>query len=494
MKLARLREYITFATNQLQLLTFIVRVSVGEGGRAIALRFIVRDNSASRIPSAAVVGANRQLQFAARASLVRVTATVRRAHTFIGCIAQVTALGQRTARIAGAHIRLQHTLELGIAEMRRWARAQRLSIDHSALGIHATRGRLQARITARAGLTSLVRLAVGVNDALGTLAALRRFAAIAVRAQAKATMLGHAAHGVRPARIVMGARIDALVIDAGAIARTVQIVAAAGDAGSVLAQLPVHTVAGVAARTALAGRAHLTARALLVGAAALRAIHARFVALAERVAALQRQRAAAQRVAEEAVRAAALDHMVEHQAFGALATLGARRARILALVADARLGARAAQVIAASNLAQPVLANLSRAARRVAVADGFARAAHAPLVGQAVLVGVAVGLAHAAVARVIRRAFVVARARGRRVLAANHRVADQVVGTQAGFGVILHDAVGVGAARGRLLARVDAALVDARQAGRTRRVGSAAGRADKVLAHLAMAAVVVAPA
>lgn len=155
--------------------------------------------------------------------------------------------------------------------------------------------------------------------------------------------------------------------------------------------------------------------------------------------------------------------MIDDGAFGALAALAIRGARIDALIVDACLTSATAQVVATADLTQTIFANLSVAARGVAVANRFTCAAHTFLVGQTVLVAAANRLAQTAIACVIRWAFVGNGARRRWIFAADVRIADQIVGTDAGLDVILNEAFGVCAARSWTEARIDALLIYAGQ-------------------------------
>lgn len=239
--------------------------------------------------------------------------------------------------------------------------------------------------------------------------------------------------------------------------------------------MTVGTGARITSRATFSICAFLAAGALRVAGTGFGAINARLVALAIGVASLQWQRATRQRIAEETDRATALHSVIDDGAFSALATLAVVAARIDALVVDTRLPSIATQVVATADLTQTVLANLPGSAGRVTVAYGFAGTTNTFLVGQTILVAVACRLAHQTIAHVIRRAFVGYGARRRWIFAADIRVADQILGANACSRMILHQTIGIRAARGRIQAWIDATLIYAGQIARTVGIGPTAG-------------------
>lgn len=382
----------------------------------MTFRLVVAVGAADRVPSARMVDADILYVATAHASPLRVSHATRGAAAFVATV-HVSASGVVAARVASAGVPFKYAFDQRVPEMAGRASALRLSVNDAALRIASTGAALQARVDARAANTVLVRLAIVVCRALGASTPLSWLAAETVRTQAKHAMLRNAADRVVSAGILQKARVLTFSGYAGVVAGAVQVVSASGGAGALAAQLPLRTSSGAAARSAFSLRAFLSASALFVGRAKIRTVHSGLVAFALRVAPLQRQSAAHHRVAQEPSRATALRSVVDDRALGAFSALAAVAARVPALIVDAGLASVAAEVVSASDLAEPVRANLSRSARLVSVANRFAGSSHALLVSQAVLVAVTNGLTQVAVAGVIWRAIVSGRAARGRVFA-----------------------------------------------------------------------------
>lgn len=199
-------------------------------------------------------------------------------------------------------------------------------------------------------------------------------------------MVRHTAHRVLSTGTVAQTRVQALAIDARVVVGAVRVDATARNTGATLAQLPGGTGARIATGPALAIRTGLATRTLRVRVTRLRAENARFVALAVRVAALQRLLASGQSVALVSVLAATLHAVIDHGALGTLAALARDGAGVLALVLNAGLVVGAGGIGSAAGLAHAILANQAIATGRVRVANGAACAANATLIGQTVLV------------------------------------------------------------------------------------------------------------
>lgn len=462
--------------------------------RTVALRQIVLVDAARRIHAAPLVLARTLPVAHAHAPGQRVARAAGRTLAAHRTVRLVPAHRIRSARVrlAAGRTVARHPR---IARLSRRAQALRPSVHHTAQRVTAASAVLQAGIPAQARIASLLGRTLFVRRALVHLARSLRILRLAIRTRTVRAMVGDATrHPHIAARLVAQTRVQAQPVDARPLRRTVLMGSTAGHAGAALAQLPGRTGARIALGAALAVRALLAARALRVVAAGVRTEGALFVALAVRVALLQRLRAAVEAVANHAGRTAALHRMIFDRALGARTAHRPRlRTRIGALLLDARQMAGALAVRAASRHTGQILADVPLAAFVVAAAHWLADAALAALVADALRVGAtgrstqvvrAAEAARTVGGRGARRRRRADAAEGRRWVG-HHAVQAGAAGPMVG-----HRADGVRAARGGQ-AGVGAGVVAARLAGTAVAVVVAGKDALVVQADVAEEAVVV---
>lgn len=279
----------------------------------IAFRFVVSQDATSSMISALHIRTRVHLALLAETAPLRITDTSWITAAFVASSGQLPTHGIVSTWITktSAWSDLQ-ALHGWIANMSRWTRALGVPIQHATLRIDSARVDLQARILTGATLAALIRITVTVLLALERRALLRGLPTESIGAHAEHSMIRHAAHGILSAGFVAEARVQTLTIDARVVIRTVGIGSTPGHTSSSLAQLSRRTCAGVAAGTAFASGTRLTTSTLRVIVTSLSAEHAKLVALAVGVAALQRLLASGQWVALISVLAAALHSVINH--------------------------------------------------------------------------------------------------------------------------------------------------------------------------------------
>lgn len=369
-------------------LTLRKRIAVRMRRRTVALRQIVLVHTARRIHAAPLRLARAgPMVVHAQAPGQRVAGAAGRTLAAHRTVRLVPAHRIRSARVrlAAGRTVARHAR---IAHLPRSAQTLRPPVDDAAQRITTACAVLQARIPAYASIAALLRRTLLVHRALVHLARALRILWLAIRTRTVGPMVGDAARDPQvAARLVAQTRIQAQSIDARPLRRTVLVRTATGHAGAALAQLTGRAGARIALGAAFAAGAFLAARALRVVVAGVRTEGALLVALAVRVALLQRLRASVKAVADHAGRTAALHRMVGDRALGARAAHRARlRTRIGALLLDAGQMAGALAVRSAAGHAGQVLADVAVAALVVAPAHWLADAALAALVADALRV------------------------------------------------------------------------------------------------------------
>lgn len=336
-----------------------------------------------------------------------------------------------------------------------------LAIHDTALCINTTRAIFQARVATFTRITTFVRFTVVILRTFKLYAFGAGFTFVAIGAIAKHAMIGDSAERITTASRLICAWIGAFTFGTALIGGTIGVGFAASQTCAAFAELSQWTIAaGAALLATLTTCANLSTSAVFGTRTGVGAVRVCFVTLTVGVAALWWLLTAAKSIAKETIRAATLHPVVDHQTVGALTTLTRRLAGILALLVDARLTAGAGEIVATTNLAYAIFANLSLCASGVCVANGATSTAHATLIGQAVLIIAAFTLTAATIAKLISIAVLVTRTSGTRRFTRHLRIADKTLWACALLAMINDQTFGIGATCSWFGAWIDTLLID----------------------------------